>query len=133
MVRAVRNSQRQIVSELLKKYKDALHFDGNQSIESAMGAIIAHNPDELVAFQNRQDEFNFVATVSLATGHLFRYEDFEDITEKEYKDLFGACKNALGGDSNDFFSGSAAPTSSKTRSPEKTPLKITPKKPSSGT
>lgn len=124
-VRAVRHAQRSLLSELLIKYKDVVKFDPNQSIDSALAAILAYNPDELVNIRDRDEESNVIATISLAVGKVFSYEDFGSCTEKEYWDIFEKCKQALGGDSAYFFERYGGNSSSKTSSPAKIPLKTT--------
>jgi hypothetical protein len=128
-VRAVRHAQRSLLSELLKKYKDVVKFDPNQSIDSALAAILAFNPDELVNIRDRDEESNVIATLSLAAGRLFTYEELGSCSEQEYWELFEACKKALGGDSNDFCGRYGGNTSLKTKEPAKMPLKTTLKKP----
>jgi hypothetical protein len=127
-VRAVRHAQRSLMSELLKKYKDVVKFDPNQSIDSALTAILAYNPEELVNIKDRDEESNAIATISLAAGHLFSYEDLGSGSESEYWETFEQCKAVLGGDSNDFFGRYSGNTSTKMKEPAKIPSKITSKK-----
>ncbi len=129
VVREVKASHRIFLSELLKKYSDKVKIDPNQSIDAALGAIIAYNPDELITIRMREDEIVPITTISLATGHIFRYEDFQDVGEREYRDLYARCREALGGDSKDFFLPYVGSSSSTTNSPGRTSPRTTAKKP----
>ncbi|MDP3565496.1 MAG: hypothetical protein Q8R70_13515 [Methanoregula sp.] len=121
MVREVKNSQRQLITDLIKTYKDKIQFDGSMSIQTAIGKILAENPDEFVKIENRKAEFNHTATMSLACNHLFMYEDFDNLPEKEFRTLFEKCKVALGSDAEGFFSYYEGNSSSTTSAEQKTP------------
>ena len=114
MVRAVKNSQRQLMSDLIKKYKDTIQLDGSTPIQTAIGRILAEHPDVVTDFENRQAEENLIATLSLATGQLFAFEELETTDEKELQTAFTKCKKALGSDASSFFSFYEGNSSSKT-------------------
>lgn len=128
VVRAVRHAQRSLLSELLKKYKDVIKLDPNQSIDSAVSAIVMHNPDELILIRDKDEESNAIATISLACGRQFSYDEFGELSENEYWENFEKCKAILGGDSTDFFSRYDGRSSLRTSEPAKIQSKITSKR-----
>ncbi|MFA4971943.1 MAG: hypothetical protein WC683_04970 [bacterium] len=107
-VRALRLAQKRILMDVLEKYKDKLLMtDLTQSVQAAFGEIFKFDPmgllREVSEAQAKQEDFNIVATFTLATNHAFSLEDLDAIPEAKIWEIMAACTKAIGGDANDFF------------------------------
>lgn len=120
-VRDMRTMQKAQATELLLKYKDEIQYAPGVSVEQALFTVLSNHPTDLAEFQVRQDEFNDLATIALATGQSWAYEDFDDLGEREFRTLVETCKKALGGDAADFFGSYEKNTSSRRKSGTKSP------------
>ena len=106
VVRELRKQRNRMVIKLLSEAKDLFEqgiLKENMKIEDAIEVIGKMKPELLSDFTQMQEEFDFIATISLATNRVWRIEELDELTESEFWELYERCKEAIGGTAEDFF------------------------------
>ena len=113
IVRQLRRMQKNQTAELLNRYRGEMKFDPGETIDIAIQRVVVAHPEEMTNLAMRNEEFNLIATISMAIGKVIAFEDLETIKENELNQIFEECVKILGGDANHFFSKYGRATSSK--------------------
>ena len=100
-VKRVRKLQKKILFNLLD-LGSAKDIDPNMEVQEYLTRKLTENPEKLAEFQDALEEFNYVATIILATG--MSEEEIDNLTEEEFWEIYEKSRKALGGKTaEDFF------------------------------
>ena len=111
VVRRLKTKRDEMIAELLKNCFDLVKsgkIKETQSVEEAIEVVAREKPEVLMDFQCKYDEFNELATISLATNRIWTEKELDELSEKEFQELFEKSKEMLGGDAESFL-GSYSP------------------------
>jgi hypothetical protein len=98
-VKRVREEQLKILMRYISR--EALQKHGvDTKLEDVLSEELK-DPEKLASFAADMENFNFVATIMLATG--MSREEIEELDEDTFWDLYEKSKEAIGGDVNHFF------------------------------
>ncbi len=101
VVRKVRRKQKELMISLIEKHSDIIK--PTMALDEAIGIILKEKPEDMREYTLETEEFESIATISLATGYMFTYKDFDDCSEKEFWNIYDKCVEVLGGNVTDFF------------------------------
>lgn len=106
VVRLVQKGQSGIYTTLLSSFEEIVTGQVNgksMTIQEAIGIIMKKDPAAVREFSMNLAEHKQVAVISLATGKYFTVDDFDNMPEKEYKQIYDKCFGVIGGNMDDFF------------------------------
>ncbi|AGK61512.1 hypothetical protein Asulf_01534 [Archaeoglobus sulfaticallidus PM70-1] len=106
VVRELRRQRNRIIMYLLTEAKDLLEkgvLKENMKLEEAIEVVSKMKPDLLSEFTQMQEEFEYMATISLATNRVWTTEELDELSESEFWELYEKCKEVIGGSAEDFF------------------------------
>ncbi len=99
-VKKVRKLQKQIFFKVLN-LSEISKEDKNKSVEEFIAEKLAKNPEKLAELQDELEEFNYIATIILATG--LEPEEIEKLSEEQFWEVYEKSKEALGGKTAEDF------------------------------
>lgn len=104
IVRDIRKHQKKLSMGFLIKYKETLAaFKPNTPIQDAMMQIAEIDPEGMAEYNEDMEDFLEISIISLATGKLWKREDFYTIKDKEFRRILDLCKEVVGSDAEGFF------------------------------
>jgi len=104
IVRDIKKFQKKLSMGFLLKYKDTIaSFKPNTPIQEAMVQIAEIDPEGMAEYNEDMEDFFEISIISLATGKLWKREDFYNMKEKEFKSILDSCKEVVGSDAEGFF------------------------------
>lgn len=107
VIKKIKNQQNQIIVSFFEKHKtevDAImKKKKNSSVDSIMETILIAHPSEMIAYAERCEDINVMATISLATNKLWSEEDIDNISGKELQTIYNKCSKVIGGNYADFL------------------------------
>lgn len=99
-VKKVRKLQKKIFFNLLN-LSEISEEDKKKTVEEFIAEKIAKDPRKLAELQDELEEFNYVATIILATG--LEPEKIESLNEEQFWEVYEKSKEALGGKTAEDF------------------------------
>lgn len=107
IVREFKRQKDKLLSKLVKECIDLFEkgeLKENMDLEKAIEVIAEKKPELILNFQAEMEELNQIATISFATGRIWRQDEIDELTEDEFWELYEKSKEVLGGTAEDFLS-----------------------------
>ena len=110
-----------MIKEVSEKVKDG-NTDKEELVQGIekelLSKVMNENPELLTKLTEFNEDFEDIATISIATNHIFDSEDLDDLTESEFQTILEKCKKSIGGSASDFLDNLEMNISSKKKTPK---------------
>lgn len=101
IVKKVKKMRMEGVIKLISTHKELV--PANVSVDQAIGIIGANDPEAYTDYTITDNDYNIIATISLACERIFTHEELDAVGDKDLYDIYVECARTLGGDANTFF------------------------------